>query len=118
MFNKKLIYEKASRNLPNHRFVQFNGKNYWMVHSPFDVQNLPMIQLGDRIVCGHVHEKWKIKPAGSWIESYVTVEHQESGFRTKNAIVNVGLDAWDFKMVSLETLEKTFEEMEYGPCFN
>ena len=112
--NRQLIYEKAPRNLPNHRFALMNGHRYWMVHSPFDIQYLPDIKKGDRIVCGHVHEKWKIKPIGSWVPAYNTVEHQEAGFNTNNSIVNVGLDVWDFRMVTQEELEMTFEDMEYG----
>jgi calcineurin-like phosphoesterase family protein len=112
VWRKNLIYEKAPRNLPNHRFVILNGHRYWMVHSPFDSQKLTEIQKGDRIVCGHVHEKWKVKPVGDWVPSYNTVEHQEAGFKTNNPIINVGLDAWDFKMVTLEELEMAFERIE------
>jgi len=111
-WRKNLIYEKAPRNLPNHRFVLINGHRYWMVHSPFDSQKLHQIKKGDRIVCGHVHEKWKVKAVGELVPAYNTAEHQEEGFITKNPIINVGMDAWDFKMVSLEELEMTFERIE------
>jgi len=93
----------------------FNDKEYFFVHSPFDIQKYNDFLKQNkkiRIVCGHIHEKWKLKAKGSFIESYIASDHAENGFVTQYPIVNVGCDAWNFKMVSLEELEMTFKRIE------
>lgn len=49
-----------------------------------------MPQSSTPIVCGHVHDAWKIK------------DNQ----------INVGVDAWDFMPVSIETIDEIVKEMK------
>jgi len=101
--------------------VEFNGKRYLLFHSPFDYNrylneyeryNGQESLKNLRIICGHVHEKWKVKTKGDFVEAYITSDHAENGFITNHPIINVGCDAWNFSMVSLEELEMLFERIE------
>jgi calcineurin-like phosphoesterase family protein len=63
--------------------VYYNGHRIWLTHYP-EWANPLMVTLA-----GHVHEKWKINyPA------------KRRGF----PIVNMGVDVWDFRPISLEEI--------------
>jgi len=107
LMKSRMIYYPEAHLMSN------NGRGYLMVHSPFDIQRYERhIPDTARIICGHVHEKWKVKAKDSFIEAYITSDHSEGGFVTKHPIVNVGCDAWSMNMVSLEELEDLFMRIE------
>lgn len=73
--------------------MSFGGKVFRMSHYPFIPSNpgpydtkyldrRPSREGCDWLLCGHVHEKWKI------------LENQ----------INVGVDVWDFKPISIDTI--------------
>lgn len=72
--------------------------NCFLTHWPIEVgrkyQNnspeLKLLEVYDRIINGHVHEKWKVKG--------------------KN--VNVGVDVWDFKPIHIDELVRFLREGE------
>jgi len=64
-------------------FLISNGLHIFMQHSPY-LKEVP--DGTELILCGHVHHNWKIK---DW---------------NKIPIVNVGVDVWDYKPVSLDTI--------------
>ncbi len=60
-----------------------------MNHMPYDIEDSRYQKYkpkddGRWLLCGHVHEKWKIK----------------------NKMINVGVDVWDYKPVSIEEIKK------------
>jgi len=58
-----------------------------LIHNPADIFPEGNVRAGTPIVlCGHVHEKWKVK------------------FIPHHIIVNVGVDQWNFTPVSLQTI--------------
>jgi calcineurin-like phosphoesterase family protein len=61
-----------------------DGIHIFMQHSPY-LKEVP--QGTELILCGHVHDKWKSK---MWKDTLM---------------VNVGVDVWDYKPVSLETIK-------------
>jgi len=67
--------------------IKYNGRRIYLTHYP-ELGNHLMLTLA-----GHVHEKWKI--------NYITNSH---GKRVGFPIVNVGVDVWDFKPISLEEI--------------
>ena len=67
--------------------IYYNGHRIYLIHYP-EWANSLMITLA-----GHVHERWKI--------NYQTNnQNKRAGF----PIVNVGVDVWDFKPISLEEI--------------
>ena len=64
--------------------ISLGGKTWTLVHRPEDAKD-------KYVICGHVHEEWKIK--------------KENG----QTFVNVGVDQWDFKPIKIETILKTIK---------
>lgn len=60
-----------------HQELRHGGQDYPVVHDPKDA-----LAGTDRLICGHVHEKWKTRA-----NPYPTV--------------NIGVDVWDFEPVRL-----------------
>lgn len=58
-------------------------------------QNYRMLDDGRVLLCGHVHEKWKVKrtPKGT-------------------IMINVGVDVWDLKPVSQDTIQKLILDLQ------
>ena len=92
-------YEKHSITLKN-------GLEINLSHYPYkqEYENDPhvrdkllrrsMSDDGKILVCGHVHDNWKVK----------------KGRYAKQPLINVGVDVWDFKPVSEDELIKFIEE--------
>jgi calcineurin-like phosphoesterase family protein len=93
----KHLFEAAHKHST---IVTHDGKTIYLVHSPYDAHLAP--DYVDFVVCGHVHDLWQYKKKGSFVSAYITKEHQEEGFTSRHDIINVGLDAWDFRMLSLK----------------
>lgn len=81
-----------------HKFVLKNGVYVRMCHLPYrdasEEQNHAKHRPEDDgtiLLCGHVHEKWKVR-------------YTEAG----TAMVNVGVDVWDYKPVSEDELCELF----------
>lgn len=67
-------------------FVSFNGITYWMAHHPVGYKERPDPgkTTYDISLTGHVHVAWKVK----------------------DNCINVGVDQFDYKPISLEQLEE------------
>lgn len=97
--------------------MRFNAtKQALLIHSPYDIIKVPpnVIKDIDFVICGHVHNLWKYKKKGDIINAYVTKEHQEPEIIAPLPIINVGLDSWNFKIVTTENIELLLEEMTNG----
>lgn len=92
---------------------QGNEKQYLLIHSPYDIGKVPkeIVDTIDCVICGHVHALWKYKKAGDILDAYNTEEHKEPSMIAPLPIINVGLDAWDFKIVTFEEIESLLEEI-------
>lgn len=84
---------------------------FLMIHNPYAVKNLPsdVIKGIKFVCCGHVHEKWRIKGKGDFVETYIAVEHSDEGFVVETPFVNVGLDVNGYKPILLDDI---IEEMK------
>lgn len=67
--------------------IRYAGKEIYLTHEPEDA-----MQMVDINLVGHVHAKWKIKRFGSTI------------------LINVGVDVWDYKPVSLSEIYDLYEK--------
>lgn len=68
------------------KMLRLDGLNVYLRHIPVDY-TVPLPYGTDVHLCGHVHEAWKVK---TWVDRMPTI--------------NVGVDQWDFRPVSLQTL--------------
>lgn len=96
--NGKLIFIKGNHDRNNSckaiiekLSIYFGGKRISLVHNPEFVD----INFGINLV-GHIHEKWQIKRI-------------KKGWQFTDAI-NVGVDVWDFRPVSLEEIMKRYKK--------
>ena len=117
--DKKLDFEILSNNpfyLGKYYTKYEDGYYYLFVHSPYDSKDLveKFYKYNEkvRVICGHVHEKWRFIKAGMYIKEYITNEHRENGFETKYPIFNCGLDANAFRLVKWEDVVDLFKENE------
>ena len=62
--------------------IALNGKIWYMCHIP------PLENRQKYCLCGHIHEKWKSKKIGNKI------------------IINVGVDVWNFKPITIYDILK------------
>ena len=86
-------------------YIEHEGKKIELIHNPYHAK----FQDVDMVFCGHIHEQFKIGMPGYKLKDYITEEHSDYGFVTKLPIVNVGVDVWDFKPISIEQI---FGELE------
>ena len=100
-------YEIASRD--DIRALQRERLAWSLRHAYENVPHYRAKFDADYVLCGHVHEQYKIAREGYQLKDYVTNEHKDLGFTTKKIIVNVGVDVWNYTPV---TLEQIFEEIE------
>jgi len=97
--SRHLVQAIAKRSM----VVEHDGLKMFLVHSPYDAHEAP--DDVDFVVCGHVHDLWQYKKKGDVVSPYITKEHQEGEFVARHNIINVGLDAWEFKMLSFRELK-------------
>jgi calcineurin-like phosphoesterase family protein len=69
-------------------WIEFAGETWCMVHDPASVAK----DIGKYILCGHVHEKWKVQK------------------RKDQVFVNVGVDVWDFRPVQMKGIIKLLKK--------
>jgi calcineurin-like phosphoesterase family protein len=92
--NGKFIFIKGNhddnRLTINHlAVIEYKGKMICLIHRPID------FEIGfDLTFCGHVHQAWKFCKVSKNREDY---------------LLNVGLDVWNFKPVSIDVLLGEFE---------
>ena len=71
--------------------LEVGGMNIYCTHNPIDSNNTFKLNL-----CGHVHEKWKSR--------------EDTKFGQKTVLINVGVDVWNFRPVSLEEILKEYSK--------
>jgi len=93
--NGNIILLKGNHDKRNNMFpiiesikINHNGYIWKLTHRP---QEKPTKRLN---LCGHVHEKWKI------------TKSPDFSSRQGNVTVNVGVDIWDFKPITMEEILK------------
>jgi len=78
--------------------IKFSGLNILMQHHPpFSLLEVP--EFCNLVLCGHVHEKWKVQ----WLD-------YPEGRRVP--IVNVGVDQWGFKPILKDDLIKFYKMLQ------
>lgn len=98
--HKKWIsrYEEVGFPPTSERHLIHDGEFFFMDHFPYSgdshtvdryVEHRP-IDKGSWLLCGHVHDSWKIQ----------------------DRQINVGVDVWDYKPVSIDTLVQLKRERE------
>lgn len=88
-------YRNGLRGIIKTITINISNKTAFVKHDP----NITKDQLPlncDFMLCGHVHEKWKIKT-----DSEIGVP-----------IINVGCDVWNFRPVRLDELINCFQKIE------
>ena len=102
LLNGHIIFIRGNHDGNNHvpsiidrMVIDYGGFESLLIHNP-DEANL----MYKRIICGHVHERWK-----TWRNP------EPDG----NIFVNVGVDVWGFKPVSWQEVEKAYNEAGKGP---
>ena len=91
--NGNIILIKGNHDHNNQSIIKDmiieHGGRYWhLVHNPEDCE-------GEHCLCGHIHEKWKIK-------------------KDKNKLmVNVGVDQWNYKPISIKDINKEIKIICY-----
>ena len=92
LLNGKIIYVKGNHDVNNSTksimtcaLLEFGNKIALCIHVP-PTMRLEIPDFCDFVICGHVHEKWKV----SWIEDI--------------PLINIGTDAWNYKPVRMDEL--------------
>jgi len=85
--------------------IEVDGRKFFCVHRPVSASDeLPNI-------IGHVHEKWKLMPAGS-----VIAEHGRSGIGVEKMLLqpclNVGCDVHGYKPINERQLLECFDGIQ------
>ena len=100
--NGKIVHLKGNHDeglghCINIALIKFNGLNALMQHHPpFSLLEVP--EFCDMVLCGHVHEKWKLQ----WLDYPNT---------RKVPIINVGGDQWNFKPVSKDEIVRYYKSI-------
>lgn len=89
--NIRGVYAKYKINIVQRLELKYKGYTFLLHHKPFidDDTNIDWTNI-DWVLCGHVHEKWKI--------------YQKN--------INVGVDVWDFKPVHIDKLISLIKQIE------
>lgn len=100
--NQIVKYEDIGLNILNEQEpIILYGRKFDMCHHPYNVAGedfegdkyanwRPLYNPDRWLLCGHVHEKWKVK----------------------EKMINVGVDVWDYKPVSLKQIAELVVEHE------
>ena len=94
-----IIWVKGNHDKPSHSpiidlTIRIRGKNIYLVHNPADAY-------GEYNIVGHVHNAWTIKR--------LVDEQGEVG-----VMINVSVERWGYKPVSIKTILKTIERFKDG----
>jgi len=84
-----------------HAIMKFGGLTFYVSHKPpeqrqVDTLESHIVASCDYILCGHIHDLWKTK----WIEVW------NMGIKETRLAINVGLDVWDYKPISIHSILK------------
>lgn len=80
-------HDKKIKEAKSFDIIELNDKKIYLRHIPLEYnEEFPLVDL---ILCGHIHQLWKVK-------KYVS--------KNTIPIINVGCDVWDYKPVSLEEI--------------
>lgn len=83
--DKEILLKKYFNEIYTDKVFIFNNKKYYLNHYPLECKNkLPLLKDINYSICGHIHGAWK--------------------FANKN-IINVGVDAWNFRPISINEIE-------------
>lgn len=96
-------------------FVNVNGTFIYMIHDPFSIRKKKNEELivptqTEIILCGHLHSQWKIKKKGESLGRYIARNRDEKGGIVPLVTVNVGVDVWDMKPVTLNEIMEFVNE--------
>jgi calcineurin-like phosphoesterase family protein len=72
-------HDSSSWTAIREAFIQLGGKKWHLLHNPAE-------SLSTNVICGHVHHLWKVQKIKDRI------------------VVNVGVDVWDYKPVSINQI--------------
>src|SRR5690606_2613015 len=113
-------YNKKSRNSleKQTRWIKKYEENGWIVlpeQSSLDVDGVGSIQM-----CHHPYildptygddkyENWRPTDDGRWL----ICGHVHQNWKFKEKMINVGVDVWDFKPVSIDEIKKVILEKNY-----
>lgn len=76
------------RSILTSAVIRYGGIDFWLSHEPKAIYK--------HNLCGHVHEKWKVSRRGPHV------------------IVNVGVDVWQGRPVSMEEIREAIAQFESG----
>jgi len=82
-------HDNSSQTVIREMFIKHGGHEWHLLHNPAE-------SLCTNVICGHVHHLWKIKKIKD------------------RTIINVGVDVWDYKPVSIEQILKLAENTKRG----
>jgi calcineurin-like phosphoesterase family protein len=90
--NGKLIliqgnHDSRKRSIMVDGMIEYGGKFWEMVHRPEDATE-------PYVLCGHIHDKWKVQKS------------------KRHIMVNVGVDVWNYRPVTIESIIKAIENEE------
>jgi len=92
-----------------HAIMEFGGLQFYVKHEPpisgqMETLETHLMASCDFILCGHVHDLWKHK----------FIEFWSHGCRVVKLCINVGIDVWDYKPVSVNSILKYISRVRRG----
>ncbi|MBN2694040.1 metallophosphoesterase [bacterium] len=85
---------------------EYNGVKIECVHHP-DKQS----GKADLTLCGHIHQKWKIKYPGEYYDFHPTTEKNER-YVFSVPTINVSVENWDYKAVSIDEILSIYKSIQ------
>jgi len=80
-------HDKSKDVLIREMIIKYGGREWTLIHDP-------AFTMANNVICGHVHEKWKIR------------------LIKDRTIVNVGVDVWDFKPIQMTDILKRIAQAQ------
>jgi calcineurin-like phosphoesterase family protein len=92
----------STKTIIKHSTIYIGGKNILLIHRPNDVEKWNISLSGiDLILCGHVHNAWKIKFPG---------EYYSYNKKARVPTINMSVDVWNFKPVEFPEIERFYNK--------
>jgi len=82
-------HNNSSKTIIEDVIIKHGGKHFHLVHDPKDAE-------GEYSLCGHIHKNWKSKKIG------------------ENIIINVGVDVWDFRPITIQEILGEISKIKRG----
>ncbi len=114
--NGKIVHIRGNHDNNNgtntyitHCLMEFGGVLFYVVHKPpednqVDTLQAHIISMCNGIICGHVHNSWKWK--------WITVQYLNH--KVRKPCINVGIDVWDYKPISIHSILKLLAKINKG----